>query len=374
MIDGSATNIQNPQSMQDLGYVRHNPQVESDKLSLLDDNLRRTLPIVTKSQVSEASTNNRDAMRDKDRFYEKRRMDLMSRKLKILNYEKERIKRAMSSGTLWKSAKSRTDSGINSEKLSSKAPTLNKKVVMTKLDKDLEKNNNSDVIDKKEEENDNIIPKEETKQFEQIIQPNYVSETKNENINNYKPEPIIETDDKEEEDNELENEIDNDDFDYNENREVEIKTTSSMRSKLKGLETKERVKLLMKRSMSSDKLSKARKNIADKALNEALDIPGVTEMTPEKQIKSDLSKLNLLNNPISKNIDEDVVSVHSRKSRNVSEAQSIASDSKISNYVRMLKTEIEKEKSAKDNALNILKGLKKKDKEVEKVINELSKN
>ena len=109
------------------------------------------------------------------------------------------------------------------------------------------------------------------------------------------------------------------------------------------------------------------------SLNEALDIPGVTEMTPEKQIKSDLSKLNLLNNPISKNIDEDVVSVHSRKSRNVSEAQSIASDSKISNYVRMLKTEIEKEKSAKDNALNILKGLKKKDKEVEKVINELSK-
>lgn len=78
----------------------------------------------------------------------------------------------MSSGTLWKSAKSRTDSGINSEKLSSKAPTLNKKVVMTKLDKDLEKNNNSDVIDKKEEENDNLIPKEENKQFEQIIQPN----------------------------------------------------------------------------------------------------------------------------------------------------------------------------------------------------------
>lgn len=87
----------------------------------------------------------------------------------------------------------------------------------------------------------------------------------------------------------------------------------------------------MKRSMSSDKLSKARRDIADKALNEALDIPGVTEMTPEKQIKSDLSKLNLLNNPISKNIDEDAVSVHSRKSRNVSEAQSIASDSKISN-------------------------------------------
>jgi len=35
----------------------------------------------------------------------------------------------MSMGGLWKSTKSRTDSGINSEKLSSKAPTLTKKVV-----------------------------------------------------------------------------------------------------------------------------------------------------------------------------------------------------------------------------------------------------
>lgn len=84
MIDGSATNIQNPQSMQDLGYVHNKPKVD-DQMSLLDDNLRRTLPIVTKAQVSEASTNNQDAMREKDRFYEKRRMDLMSRKLKILN-------------------------------------------------------------------------------------------------------------------------------------------------------------------------------------------------------------------------------------------------------------------------------------------------
>ena len=96
----------------------------------------------------------------------------MSRKLKILNQEKERIKRAMSSGNLWKSAKSRTDSGINSEKLSSKAPTLNKKVVINKLDKGEEKNDKNDIIDKKEEENDNLISKEDNNQFEQIIQPN----------------------------------------------------------------------------------------------------------------------------------------------------------------------------------------------------------
>lgn len=148
-----------------------------------------------------------------------------------------------------------------------------------------------------------------------------------------------------------------------------------MRSKLKGLETKERVKLLMKRSMSSDKLSKARKDMANQALNDALDLNygGIADMTPEKQIKSDLSKLNLLNNPISKQIDHDVVSVHSKGGRNLSSAQSIASDSKISNYVRMLKNEIEKEKTAKDNALSILKSLKRKDKDVENVINELSK-
>jgi hypothetical protein len=168
----------------------------------------------------------------------------------------------------------------------------------------------------------------DTNQYEQIIQPNYTPEPKQE-IANIKPEPINDNKDEEDEEEDFED-IDNNE-DVNENKEVDIITTSSMRSKLKGLETKERVKLLMKRSMSSEKLSKARRNMADKALNEALDIPGVAEMTPEKQIKSDLSKLNLLNNPISKNIDEDVVSVHSRKSRNISDAQSIASDSKISN-------------------------------------------
>jgi hypothetical protein len=168
----------------------------------------------------------------------------------------------------------------------------------------------------------------DTNQYEQIIQPNYTPEPKQETAN-IKPEPINDNKDEEDEEEDFED-IDNNE-DVNENKEVDIITTSSMRSKLKGLETKERVKLLMKRSMSSEKLSKARRNMADKALNEALDIPGVAEMTPEKQIKSDLSKLNLLNNPISKNIDEDVVSVHSRKSRNISDAQSIASDSKISN-------------------------------------------
>jgi len=111
-----------------------------------------------------------------------------------------------------------------------------------------------------------------------------------------------------------------------------MKTTSTMRSKLKGLETKDRVKLLMKRSMSQDKGNKVRNNIVERALNEALDINigGTADLAPEKRIKSDLSRLNLLNNPISKQIDEDAVSVHSRQSK-VTSNQSIASDSKISN-------------------------------------------
>lgn len=73
----------------------------------------------------------------------------------------------------------------------------------------------------------------------------------------------------------INNDNDNNNDNNNDNYNVEIKTTSSMRSKLKGLETKERVKLLMKRSMSSDKLNQARMRIADKALNEALDIPEI---------------------------------------------------------------------------------------------------
>jgi len=216
---------------------------------------------------------------------------------------------------------------------------------------------------------DNNPPTEiiDTNQFQQIVEPKYEKEEK---IEIPKPEPIPENN----EEDELED-IDEIEENNNEQQYADIKTTSSMRSKLKGPETKERVKLLMKRSMSSDKLSKARKDMANQALNEALELNygGIADMTPEKQIKSDLSKLNMLNNPISKQIDEDAVSVHSRGSKNMSSAQSIASDSKISNYVRMLKNEIEKEKSAKDNALSILKGLKKKDKEVENVINELSK-
>jgi len=41
--------------------------------------------------------------------------------------------------------------------------------------------------------------------------------------------------------------------------------------------------------------------------------------------------------------------------------RSEVSDNKISTYVKTLKNELEKERNAKNNALNILKGLKHKD-------------
>jgi len=175
-------------------------------------------------------------------------MDLMSRKLKILSLEKERIKRAISSDKLWRSTKSRTDSNFNSEIITSKGNNIKKKTV----NQDSKKENN--------EPQTQIV---DASQYQQIVEPKYTEDK----IELPKPEPIPENNSNEEVDDVEEVEENNDIQPY-----ADIKTTSSMRSKLKGLETKERVKLLMKRSMSSDKLSKARKDMANQALNEALEI------------------------------------------------------------------------------------------------------
>lgn len=175
-------------------------------------------------------------------------MDLMSRKLKILSLEKERIKRAISSDKLWRSTKSRTDSNFNSEIITSKGNNIKKKTV----NQDSKKENN--------EPQTQIV---DASQYQQIVEPKYTEDK----IELPKPEPIPENNSNEEVDDVEEVEENNDIQPY-----ADIKTTSSMRSKLKGLETKERVKLLMKRSMSSDKLSKARKDMANQALNDALEI------------------------------------------------------------------------------------------------------
>lgn len=55
-------------------------------------------------------------------------------------------------------------------------------------------------------------------------------------------------------------EIDDDDL----QQYAEIKTTSTMRDRLKGIETKDRIKLLMKRSMSMNEMKKAKQSLDDR--------------------------------------------------------------------------------------------------------------
>jgi len=45
---------------------------------------------------------------------------------------------------------------------------------------------------------------------------------------------------------------------------AEIKTTSTMRDRLKGIETKDRIKLLMKRSMSMNEMKKVKQSLDDR--------------------------------------------------------------------------------------------------------------
>lgn len=90
-------------------------------------------------------------------------MDLMSRKLSILNLEKERIKRAISSDKLWRSTKSRTDSNFNSDTITSKGNNALKKKPITKP-----KEANIDTP-----KTDNNPPEEiiDTNQYQQIVEP-----------------------------------------------------------------------------------------------------------------------------------------------------------------------------------------------------------
>lgn len=143
-----------------------------------------------------------------------------------------------------------------------------------------------------------------------------------------------------------------------------------MRERVKGLETKERIKLLMKRSMSNKEMKKVKQNL-DERIDEDFQSPIKTvEMSPQKSIKSQLDRLNSMNNPLSKHIDDDAISVKSNRS---SKADKERNDNKRSNMIKLLQDEVNKEKSAKNNALNILKNLKNKTKEVDNVIQMLSK-
>lgn len=143
-----------------------------------------------------------------------------------------------------------------------------------------------------------------------------------------------------------------------------------MRERVKGLETKERIKLLMKRSMSNQEMKKVKQSLDDR-IDEDFQSPIKTvESSPQKSIKGQLDRLNSMNNPLSKHIDDDAISVKSKMSNKVDRERN---DNKRSNMVKLLQDEVNKEKNAKNNALNILKNLKSKSKEVDNVIQLLSK-
>jgi len=92
----------------------------------------------------------------------------------------------MSSDKLWRSTKSRTDSGINSERISSSKGTnflKNKSSAIKINNQNLNHNKDENTI-KKDEELKEDKKEELTNKFEQIIEPNYVAEdlnAKNEN-------------------------------------------------------------------------------------------------------------------------------------------------------------------------------------------------
>lgn len=141
-----------------------------------------------------------------------------------------------------------------------------------------------------------------------------------------------------------------------------------MRSRLKGLDTKDRVKTLVKRSMTNAELKEIQRNIdalfEDQELYGFSDPRKIGDQNPYKSIKSKLDKLNTLNNPIAKNIDDDIKSLKSMKS-----SKSIESKiSKKTTMIKSLQDEVNKEKAAKNNALNILLGLKQKNKDIDMAI------
>jgi len=86
-------------------------------------------------------------------------------------------------------------------------------------------------------------------------------------------------------------------------------------------------------------------------------------------MKNKLDKLNSMNNPMSKQIDEDAISMRSgRSNKDDRDRENV----KRSNMVKILQDEVNKEKKAKTNALSILKTLSTKSKEVEMAMHLLS--
>eukprot|EP00801_Mesodinium_rubrum_P005179 Mrub_05182.p1 GENE.Mrub_05182~~Mrub_05182.p1 ORF type:complete len:352 (+),score=88.46 Mrub_05182:82-1056(+) len=296
MLDSSASNLQDPSSMVDLGYVHNIPKISDDQLSYCHDHYNKTSK---KRGHSEAT--------------------------KVFDEKRRELKES-------------------STKLKKENDKLRKELNYKDSQKELFKN----IVDKAEQYISQKLNEQDIKE----IKNNEENLELNEQNNEINPDELEQIDD-----DEL--------LKY-----ADIKTTSSMRERVKGLETKERIKLLMKRSMSNKEMKKVKQSLDDR-IDEDFQSPIKTvESSPQKSIKGQLDRLNSMNNPLSKHIDDDAISVKSKMSNKVDRERN---DNKRSNMVKLLQDEVNKEKNAKNNALNILKNLKSKSKEVDNVIQLLSK-
>jgi len=152
-------------------------------------------------------------------------------------------------------------------------------------------------------------------------------------------------------------------------------SNNSVRSKLKGIETKERVKLLAKRSLSIDNLKINKHTLANKLNELSVEVAdkhfeNLEDRDERRMSQQSLDQLKQMKNPMVKFVEDDTKSLKSNRSHHSN--ASMVSTSKLSNYVRTLQVELQKEKTAKNSALSILRGLKKKEKVIEDAIVELS--
>jgi len=139
---------------------------------------------------------------------------------------------------------------------------------------------------------------------------------------------------------------------------------NSNQSRLSQRKTKEMVKTLIKRSEDNfeNKQTRTRSQQSKKLIEK---MEQKLEQDLEMPTNPNVDQVRN-NNPLLKNVD--TKSNYSKLSHSKSD-KSLVSNSALSNYVRSLKGELEKERKAKNQALDILKKLKKDNKISENIDN-----
>mmetsp|Transcript_37850 Transcript_37850/g.82403 ORF Transcript_37850/g.82403 Transcript_37850/m.82403 type:complete len:260 (+) Transcript_37850:509-1288(+) len=143
------------------------------------------------------------------------------------------------------------------------------------------------------------------------------------------------------------------------------------RSKPYGLETNERVQLLMKRSQSSDKVNTIKKVDLKERFKD------IEQEISRIKVNKDKEKFSMINEEQKKNQKREEILEKARNSQlqTLENRNKTDKDDEISDdLLRKLKRELEKQQKSKLNALKILKSLKGKDREsaIEEVMQKLS--